>query len=115
MVINFHFYQVFPGDAELAMCMEPFPMKNQGLVSQELEEKRCYVESFCILLSSWPEFPMELQDSLMLLAVSTCVWVVEKNLAQFYMQAFFDNFSHPPIVPHLIPNPPPAVYAVRGR
>ena len=115
MVINFHFYQVFPSDAELAMCMESFPMKNQGLVSLELEEKCCYVESFRVLLSLWPEFPMELQDSLMPLAVSTCVWVVEKNLAQFYTQAFFDNFGHPPIVPHLIPNPPPAVYAMGGH
>ena len=79
--INFHFYEVFPSDAELAMCMEPFPMKNQGLISLELEEKHHYVESFHVLLSSWPEFPMELQDLLMLLAVSVCVWVVEKNLA----------------------------------
>ena len=115
MVINFHFYQVFPGDAELAMCVKPFLIKNQGLVSLELEEKHHYIESFCILLSSWPEFPMELQDLLMLLAVSACVWVVEKNLAQFYMQAFFDNFSRPPIVPHLIPNPPPAVCTMGGR
>ena len=115
MVINFHFYQVFPSDAELAMCMEPFLMKNQGLISLELEEKHHYVESFHVLLSSWPEFPMELQDSLMLSAVSMHVWVVEKNLAWFYMQAFFDNFSRPPIVPHLIPNPPPAVYTVGGR
>ena len=115
MVINCHFYQVFPSDAELAMCMEPFLTKNQGLVSLELEEKHHYIESFCVLLSLWPEFPTELQDLLMPLAVSVRVWVVEKNLAWFYMQAFFDNFSRPPIVPHLIPNPPPAVYAVRGR
>ena len=88
MVINFHFYQVFPGDAELAMCMEPFLTKNQGLVSEELEEKRCYVESFHILLLLWPEFPTELQDSLMPLAVSVRVWVVEKNLARFYTSIF---------------------------
>ena len=103
------------GDATLAMCVEPFPTKNQGLVSLELEEKRHYVESFRVLLSSWPEFPMELQDLLMPLAVSTHVWVVEKNLARFYTQAFFDNFSRPPIVPHLIAKPHPDVYAIGGR
>ena len=40
------------------------------------------------------------------------VWVVEKQLAHFYMQSFFDSFGQLPIVPHLIPNPPPLLSSV---
>ncbi|KIM56184.1 hypothetical protein SCLCIDRAFT_133193, partial [Scleroderma citrinum Foug A] len=104
--------QVFPGD-ELSMCVEPFLTKNQGLVSQEPAEKRCYIEKFRVLLSSWPGFPSDL-TLLMPSATSACVWTVEKHLAQFYTQSFFDNFGHPPIVPHLIPDPPCTVYPVGG-
>ena len=87
------------------MCIEPFPMDNRGLTSLEPQEKRDYVERFRVLLSSWPGFPSDL-GSLMPSATSSRVWTVEKKLANFYTQSFFDNFGRPPIVPHLIPNPP---------
>ncbi|KAL4061816.1 hypothetical protein V8B97DRAFT_2027098 [Scleroderma yunnanense] len=102
--------QVFPGDAEFTMCMESFLMKNQGIASQDLQEKHHYTENFRVLLSSWPGFLTELETSLLPSAVVACVWVVEKKLALFYTQHFFDNFGQPPIVPHLIPNPPPLFY-----
>ena len=96
------------------MCMEPFLTQNNGLVSLEPQEKHHYVEKFRVLLSSWPRFPLEL-DSLALSATSARVWAVEKQLACFYMQTFFNNFSHPPVVPHLIPNPPCIIYLIGGR
>ena len=96
------------------MCVEPFPTKNQGLVSLEPHEKLHYVEKFRALLSLWPGFPSDL-DSLTSLASPARVWAVEKQLARFYMQAFFDNFGRPPVVPHLIPNPPHIVYPVGGH
>ena len=96
------------------MCVEPFPTQNPELVSLEPQEKRAYVEKFCILLSSWPGFPSGL-DLLTLSATSTRVWAIEKQLARFYMQTFFDNFGQPPIVLHLIPDPPHAIYPVGGH
>ena len=96
------------------MCVEPFPTQNPRLVSLEPQEKRAYVEKFCALLSSWPGFPSGL-DSLTPSATSACVWAVEKQLARFYTQTFFDNFGRLPIVPHLIPDPPRAIYPVGGR
>ncbi|KAL4076557.1 hypothetical protein V8B97DRAFT_2021919 [Scleroderma yunnanense] len=71
--------QVFPGDAEFTMCMESFLMKNQGIASQDLQEKHHYTENFRVLLSSWPGFLTELETSLLPSAVVACVWVVEKN------------------------------------
>ena len=87
------------------MCVKPFPMDNHGLTSLEPQEKRDYVERFRVLLSLWPRFPSDL-GSLMPSATSSQVWTVEKKLANFYTQSFFDNFGHLPVVPHLIPNPP---------
>ena len=84
------------------MCVEPFPTDNRGLTSLEPQEKRDYVERFRVLLSSWPGFPSDL-GSLMPSATSSRVWTVEKKLANFYTQSFFDNFSRPPVVPHYLP------------
>ena len=87
------------------MCVKPFPMDNHGLTSLKPQEKCNYIERFRVLLSSWPRFLSDL-GSLMLLATSSRVWTVEKKLANFCTQSFFDNFGHPPIILHLIPNPP---------
>ena len=97
------------------MCIERIPMKNEGMALQEPQEKRCYVEKFRVILSSWPAFPVDLEGSLLPLVVGTHVWVVEKQLARFYTQSFFDSFGQPPIVPRLIPNPPHPVFSVGGH
>ncbi|KAI6009915.1 hypothetical protein BKA83DRAFT_4069540, partial [Pisolithus microcarpus] len=97
--------QVFPGDLELTMCAEPFPSENQGLASSDPKLKLNYVEKLQVLLSPWPGFPSDLMEPLPPSALSACVWAVEKKLALFYVQLFFDNFSCPPILPHFIPVP----------
>jgi len=96
------------------MCVEWFPIKNEGMASHESQEKRHYIETFCVILLAWPAFPIDLEASLLPSAVATRVWVVEKQLARFYTQSFFDSFGRPPIIPHLIPNPPPPVFSVGG-
>ena len=88
------------------MCVERFSIKNEGMASHESQEKRHYIETFRVILSAWPAFPVDLEASLLPSAVATHVWVVEKQLARFYTQSFFNSFGRPPIVPHLIPNPP---------
>ena len=97
------------------MCVERIPTKNEGMASQEPQEKCRYVEKFCVILLSWPAFPMDLEGSLLPSAVGTHVWVVEKQLACFYTQSFFESFGQPPIIPRLIPNPPPPVFSVGGH
>ena len=88
------------------MCIERIATNNEGMASQEPQEKCHYVEKFHIILSSWPTFPADLEGSLLPSVVGTRVWVVEKQLAHFYTQSFFDSFGQPPIIPCLIPNPP---------
>ncbi|KAI6025669.1 hypothetical protein F5J12DRAFT_780506 [Pisolithus orientalis] len=104
--------QIFPGDSELTMFTEPFPVKDQGLASLELQTKLEYVERFQMLLASWPGFPPDLGTSLPLSTSLAHVWAVEKWLALFYVQSFFDNFSHLPIVLHLIPKNPCSIYGL---
>ncbi|KIK12214.1 hypothetical protein PISMIDRAFT_79878, partial [Pisolithus microcarpus 441] len=90
---------VFHGDLELTMCAEPFPSENQGLASSDPKLKLEYVEKLQVLLSPWPGFPSDLMEPLPPLASLACVWAVEKKLALFYVQSFFDNFGCPPILP----------------
>ncbi|KAI5985255.1 hypothetical protein EDD15DRAFT_2374299 [Pisolithus albus] len=94
--------QVFPGDLELTMCAEPFPSENQGLASSDPKLKLEYVEKLRVLLSPWPGFPSDLMEPLPSSASSARVWALERKLALFYVQSFFDNFGRPPILPHLI-------------
>ncbi|KIK19997.1 hypothetical protein PISMIDRAFT_75134, partial [Pisolithus microcarpus 441] len=91
--------QVFPGDSELTMCAEPFPSENQGLVSSDPKLKLKYVEKLQVLLSPWLGFPSNLMEPLPPSVSSACVWAVEKKLALFYVQLFFDNFGCLPILP----------------
>ncbi|KAI6118554.1 hypothetical protein EDD16DRAFT_1707347 [Pisolithus croceorrhizus] len=98
-----HACQVFPGDLELTMCAEPFPSEDQGLGSSDPQSKCEYVEKLWDLLAPWPGFPSDLMAPLIPSASSAHVWVMEKKLAVFYVQSFFDNFGWPPILPHFIP------------
>ncbi|KAI5998952.1 hypothetical protein F5J12DRAFT_724715 [Pisolithus orientalis] len=91
-------HQIFPGDLELIMFAKPFPVKDQGLASLEPQTKLEYVERFWMLLASWPGFLPDLGTSLPSSASPAHVWAVEKWLALFYVQSFFNNFGHLPIV-----------------
>ncbi|KAI6146432.1 hypothetical protein BKA82DRAFT_4356892 [Pisolithus tinctorius] len=104
--------QIFPGDSELTMFTEPFPVKDQGLASLEPQTKLEYVERFWMLLASWPGFPPDLGTSLPSSASPAHVWAVEKRLALFYVQSFFDNFGRLPIVLRLIPKNPRSIYGL---
>ncbi|KAI6097142.1 hypothetical protein EV401DRAFT_1879848, partial [Pisolithus croceorrhizus] len=104
--------QIFPGDLELTMFEEPFPRKNEGLGSLEPQTKLESVERLCALLTSWPGSPSNLEEPLLPLASVTCIWAVEKKVALFYVQSFFDYFGCPPIIPHLIPNNVCTIYGL---
>ncbi|KIN96376.1 hypothetical protein M404DRAFT_163197, partial [Pisolithus tinctorius Marx 270] len=96
-----HIRQIFPGDSELTMCAEPFPQQNQGLGSSDFQSKREYIEKLWALLAVWPGCPSDLAEPIMPLASSSCVWAMEKKLAIFYVQSFFDTFGCCPFFPTL--------------
>ncbi|KAI6006243.1 hypothetical protein F5J12DRAFT_892978 [Pisolithus orientalis] len=98
-----HVWQIFPGDPELTMCAEPFPQQNQGLSSSDFQSKWEYIEKLWALLAVWPGCPTDLVEPIMPLASSSHVWAMEKELAIFYVQSFFDTFGCPPLLPCLIP------------
>ncbi|KAI5984501.1 hypothetical protein EDD15DRAFT_2375145 [Pisolithus albus] len=107
--------QIFPGDSELTMYDEPFPRKNEGLGSVEPQTKLEFVERLRALVASWPGFPSDLEQSLLPSASVTRVWAVEKKVALFYVQSFFDCFGRPPIVPRHIPNNARTIYGLDNR
>ncbi|KAI6004329.1 hypothetical protein EDC04DRAFT_2611657 [Pisolithus marmoratus] len=105
-------HQIFPSNLDLTMYDEPFPTQNGGLGSLEPQMKLESVEKLHTLLASWPGFPLNLEESLLPLALVTHVWAMEKKVALFYVQSFFDYFGHLPIVPCLIPNSTCTIYGL---
>ncbi|KAI5998484.1 hypothetical protein F5J12DRAFT_895407 [Pisolithus orientalis] len=101
-----HVWQIFPGDSELTMCAEPFPQQNQGLSLSNFQSKWEYIEKLQALLAVWPGCPLDLVEPIMPLASLSCVWAMEKKLAIFYVQSFFDTFGPLPLLPCLIPTAP---------
>ncbi|KAI6154750.1 hypothetical protein BKA82DRAFT_91283, partial [Pisolithus tinctorius] len=93
-----HIWQIFPGDSELTMCAEPFPQQNQGLGSSDFQSTQEYVEKLQALLAVWPGCPSDLVEPIMPLASSSHVWAMEKKLAIFFVQLFFDTFGCPPLL-----------------
>ncbi|KAI6114555.1 hypothetical protein F5141DRAFT_1002533, partial [Pisolithus sp. B1] len=105
-------HQIFPGNSELTMYDEPFPRKNKGLGSHEPQTKLEFMERLHALVTSWPGFLSNLEEPLLPSTLVRCVWAVEKKVAFFYVQSFFDYFSCPPIVPHHIPNNGHTIYGL---
>ncbi|KAI6109939.1 hypothetical protein F5141DRAFT_1064026 [Pisolithus sp. B1] len=101
-------HQIFPGDLELTI-------KNEGLGSHELQTKLKFMERLRTLVTSRPGFPSNLEEPLLPSTLVTCVWAVEKKVVLFYVQSFFDYFSHPPIVPPHIPNNSHTIYSLDNR
>ncbi|KAI6139944.1 hypothetical protein BKA82DRAFT_3988060 [Pisolithus tinctorius] len=64
------------------------------------------IKALAPLLAVWPGCPSDLAEPIMPLASSLRVWAMEKKLAIFYVQSFFDTFGRPPLLPHLIPTAP---------
>ncbi|KAI6033755.1 hypothetical protein BKA83DRAFT_4121129 [Pisolithus microcarpus] len=104
--------QIFPGNLELTMYDEPFLRKNEGLGLHEPQMKLEFMERLCALVASWPGFLSDLGQPLLPSALVTHVWAVEKKVVLFYVQSFFDYFSHPPIIPHHIPNNACTIYGL---
>ncbi|KAI6097622.1 hypothetical protein EDD16DRAFT_1499227 [Pisolithus croceorrhizus] len=105
-------HQIFPSNLELTMYDEPFPRKNEGLGLHEPQTKLKFMERLHTLVTSWPGFLSNSVEPLLPSTLVTHVWAVEKKVALFYVQSFFDYFSHPPIVPHHIPNNNCTIYSL---
>jgi len=84
------------------MCVERFPIKNEGMASHESQEKRHYIETFRVILSAWPAFPVDLEASLLPSAVHTCLGsreTISTFLHAIILQQFWSAAHCPPSHP----------------
>ncbi|KAF8833470.1 hypothetical protein BDN67DRAFT_1017523 [Paxillus ammoniavirescens] len=107
--------KIFPGDVTVTMCLVPFPANNKGLASNEPSEKCGYLENLHLVMSSWLEFPADVSDPIPPSAASERIWSIEKKLALFYCQMFFNYFGCPPIVLHQILTLSHIIYSTATR
>jgi hypothetical protein len=98
--------RVFAGGAGVVLGSEPFPNQNRGLGALRIEDRTPFVEHFRALLSSWPNAPSALQNTLRTSAINTHVLAVERSATLFYVQTFYDTYGRPPIIPRHIPKCP---------
>ncbi|KAF9231393.1 hypothetical protein BU15DRAFT_82460 [Melanogaster broomeanus] len=92
---------IFNGEVELAQWANPFPERNEGLMATNYRDRVPCIEAFRVLLSAWPSAPSfsPLSPNPSLDNTHT----LEKQLAAYYCQTFFDSYGRPPILPHHIP------------
>jgi hypothetical protein len=97
---------VFPGDG--GFLVGAMPTSNQGLAAERWEDRLPFVENLRMLMSDWPGHSAVKLKGIKVFNPSfapTCSYVeeVERILAPFYCQTFFDFFGRAAITPHRIP------------
>jgi hypothetical protein len=96
-------YAVFPGESGLVMWEEDMPITEQGMWASP-ETAYPFVESWRMLLSSWPEAPSRLQSPIEQKSFTSVVQSdILSSACMFYTQTFFDLFGRPPMVSHRVP------------
>ena len=97
---------LFPGGLGLMLWSEPLPIcaGNLGLMDSFADNERV-LQSFCLLLSTWPDPHPSF----------SCVprfnerfkqaqaYEIMSQACEFYVQTFFDQFGHAPLLPHQFP------------
>jgi len=78
-----------------------FPTSDCGLASKVWQDRAPYIKIFREILSTWPGLPHGVCSRKLTSPVE--VSVVEKALADFYCQTFYDHFGRAPITPHRLP------------
>jgi hypothetical protein len=86
-----------------------FPQSDIGISASSWKDRSPYINNFRQILSSWPSWsrlPQRVRERK--LVTLEDVNVVERGLADFYCQTFFDHFGRAPITPHRFPFRTPA-------
>jgi hypothetical protein len=78
-----------------------FPTSDQGLAALVWKDRAPYLKIFREIMSAWPGFPRDAKG--LKLTSPGEVAFVEKLLANFYCQTFFDFSGRAPITPHRLP------------
>src|SRR5262245_25469603 len=86
-----------------------FPKSNIGVSASLWKDRSPYISILRQILSAWPswsDLPPDIRDRH--LVTQEDVNIVERGLANFYCQTFFNIFGRAPVTPHRFPFRPPA-------
>lgn len=94
--------QVFP--ANRGLVMKVLPAHDDGLAATERSVRAPYVEALRQVVLRWPRVPQTLLNSGDLAVVADGAFQeMEKELARFYCQSFFDVCGRAPVIPRRLP------------
>ncbi|KAK0441539.1 uncharacterized protein EV420DRAFT_1214890, partial [Desarmillaria tabescens] len=79
---------------------------NQGLGNPVWMEHAPYVCALCWVMCSWPNCPSRLQEEQAHYDEQQFLQM-EHTATTFYIDSFFMNFGHVPILPRVLAHPPP--------
>ncbi|RDB30786.1 hypothetical protein Hypma_005864 [Hypsizygus marmoreus] len=96
--------KVFAGDDETdgSYLVEKIPTKDVGLAARNWFDRMPHVHALACLMSAWKGCPYEISRCERNMRESQLLQM-ERLVAQFYCQCFFDYFGRAAIVPHRIP------------
>jgi hypothetical protein len=97
---------VFGLDGKFVIWSDPFPRRNTGLQANNISDRLPCLENLREVQNAWPNVPSNLRGASF--SHVSCsgkqIEDLERDVAKFYCQTFFDYFGRPPIVPHRIPH-----------
>ncbi|KAG1859544.1 hypothetical protein DFJ58DRAFT_726266 [Suillus subalutaceus] len=92
---------IFPQHA-LTMWDKDFSTRNDGLNAESFHDALPYFENFCQVLITWDGAPQDLKQPFTKSMPEGEKWQCIKQCALFYVQSFYNNTGHPPMVPHIL-------------
>jgi hypothetical protein len=92
---------IFPQHA-LSMWDKDFLTQNDGLNAESFQDALPYFKNFHQVLITWDGAPQDLKQPFTESMPEGEKWQCMKQCALFYVQSFYNNTGHPPMVPHIL-------------
>lgn len=95
--------RVFPADCDLLYSR--LPRQVEGMACEKICDRAAYFEALRQVVRRWPSVPLDIKDStpLTLIKSHTLYLTMEKALARFYCQTFFELSGRAPVLPRRFP------------
>jgi hypothetical protein len=94
-------HSIFPSKS-LKVWNRDLPQENNGLNTPSFNAALLYLKSFCKVLSAWEDFPKSLKQPFDATRCEHNIWKEMKECCLFFIQSYFNNTGHPPVIPHLL-------------
>ena len=97
-------HTLFPGSSGLVLWLEALPTRAGDLsLTDSFPDNKCVLRTFCLFLSTWLNPHPSIASFPLTELTRAQAYELTSHACHFYVQTFFDHFSHLPLLPHQFP------------